>query len=172
MEDPSRAMGRTRRHYERLGYSSDWIDRRLQGQITRDGLEQEWDDRGASSQQDYANLTNTIHRGTFDLSVNEHKQVKGLRSNQNLRDNETVLELLVTAIAEETAKELHQDRDTQGYTALQRDAQDAGVVGGATRREIEAGLGRSIISPENAKTLRLGRQQELQPPLLDAPPEE
>ena len=172
MEDPSRAVERARKDYERLGYASEWIERRLQGQVIRDELTQEWSDRGAKSQRDYARLTDTIHRGTFDLSVNEHKQVKGLRPNHNLRDNETVLELLLTAISEETAKELHEVHDSQGYPALQRDAHEAGDVGGATRRDIESRLGHSVVSSENAKTLRQGRQRELQPSLLDSPPDE
>jgi hypothetical protein len=75
-----------------------------------------------------------------------------------LRDNETVLELL-TAISEETAKEMHRERD----------AHEAGAVGGATRRDIESRLGRSVVSLENAKALRQGRQAELQPPLLGTP---
>jgi hypothetical protein len=169
MEDPSRAIQRARKDYERLGYAAEWIDRRLQGQVIRDELTQEWSERGASESQDFAHLTDTIHRGTFDVSVNEHKQVKRLRSNQNLRDNETVLELLLTAIGEETAKQLHQVRDSQGLPALQHDAHEAGQVGGATRRDIESRVGQSVVSPENAKTLRLGRQRELQPPLLDVP---
>ena len=172
MQDPSRAIERARKDYERLGYASEWIDRRLQGQVIRDELTQEWSDRGASSPRDFARLTDTIHRGTFDLSVNEHKQVKGLRPNYNLRDNETVLELLLTAISEETAKELHQVHDSQGYPALQRDTHEAGEVGGATRRDIESRLGHSVVSSENAKTLRQGRQRELQPSLLDSPPDE
>lgn len=172
MQDPSRAIERARKDYERLGYASEWIDRRLQGQVIRDELTQEWSERGASGPRDFARLTDTIHRGTFDLSVNEHKQVKGLRPNYNLRDNETVLELLLTAISEETAKELHQVHDSQGYPALQRDTHEAGEVGGATRRDIESRLGHSVVSSENAKTLRQGRQHELQPSLLDSPPGE
>jgi DNA-damage-inducible protein D len=172
MEDPSRAMERARRDYERLGYASEWIDRRLQGQVIRDELTQEWSERGASSSRDYARLTDTIHRGTFDVSVGEHKQIKGIKSSQNLRDHETIFELLLTGISEETAKEMHQIRDSQEYAALQRDAHEAGEVGGATRHDIESRLGRSVVSPENAKTLRQGRQRELQPPLLDAPIDE
>lgn len=169
MEDPSRAVERARKDYERLGYASEWIDRRLQGQVIRDELTQEWSDRGGSGPRDFARLTDTIHRRTFDLSVNEHKQVKGLRPNHNLRDNETVLELLLTSISEETAKKLHQVHDSQGYPALQRDATEAGDVGGATRRDIETRLDHSVVSSENAKTLRQGRQRELQPSLLDSP---
>jgi DNA-damage-inducible protein D len=169
MEDPSQAVERARKDYERLGYASDWIERRLQGQVIRNELTQEWSDRGATESHDFARLTDLIHRGTFDVSVSEHKQVKGIRPQANLRDHETVLELLLTGISEETAKELHQTRDSQGYADLQRDANESGAVGGATRRDIETRLGRSVVSPENAKTLRQGHQRELQTPLLDAP---
>ena len=108
MQDPSRAIERARKDYERLGYASEWIERRLQEQVIRDELTQEWSQRGASTPHDYAALTDMIHCGTFDVSVGEHKQVKGLRSGQNLHDHETVFELLLTA------SDRDQRRDRQG----------------------------------------------------------
>lgn len=65
----------------------------------------------------------------------------------------TTLELLLTGLAEETAKTLHQTRDSQGVPALERDAHEAGEVGGATRRDIEQRSGRPVVSPENYRTL-------------------
>lgn len=76
------------------------------------------------------------------------------------------MELLLTALTEETAKELHQTRDSQGYGELHRDAGEAGEVGGATRRDIETRTGRPVVSGENYKSLRQGRQRELQSPLF------
>ena len=131
-----------------------------------DELTNEWRERGAQEGREFAALTDTLQRGTFDLSANEHRQVKHIGQRQNLRDSMTTMELLLTALTEETAKELHQTRDSQGYGELHHDAEEAGEVGGATRRDIEARTGRSVVSGENYKTLRQGRQGELQEPLF------
>jgi hypothetical protein len=92
--------------------------------------------------------------------------VKHIGGRQNLRDSMTTMELLLTALAEETSKELHQVHDSQGMNELRDDATEAGEVGGAARRDIEARTGRPVVSNENYKTLREGRQRELQDPLF------
>jgi hypothetical protein len=166
MENPELAADRMRAHYRRLGYSDDWIDRRLQGILVRDELTQEWHERGAQEGKEFAALTDTLQRGSFDLTTAEHKMVKHIGPRQNLRDSMTTLELALTILAEETAKELHQAHDSQGYDELHEDTKEAGEVGGATRRDIEARTGRPAVSGENYKTLRQGRQRELQRPLF------
>jgi DNA-damage-inducible protein D len=155
-----------RRKYQRLGYSEEWIDRRLQGITVRDELTAEWTMRGAKEGQEFAALTDTLQRGTFDLSTREHKQVKHISAKQNLRDSMTGLELALTTLTEETAKAMHQTRDSQGYGELARDAGEAGEVGGAARRDIEERIGAPVVSSENYKTLRQERQKQLQPPLF------
>jgi DNA-damage-inducible protein D len=166
MENPELAADRMRRDYRRLGYSDEWIDRRLQGIMVRDELTQEWHVRGAQEGREFAVLTDTIHQGTFDVSNAQHKAIKHVGGKQNLRDSMTTMELLLTALAEETAKELHQVHDSQGFGELRDDTSEAGEVGGAARRDIEARTGRPVVSSENYKTLRQGRQCELQPPLF------
>ncbi len=167
MADPELAADRMRKHYRALGYTDEWIDRRLQGIVVRDELTQEWRERGANEGRDFGRLTDTLSRGTFDLSTAEHKAIKHIGQRQNLRDSMTGLELALTALAEETAKELHQVHNSQGFDELHEDASEAGEISGAARREIEAHTGRPVVSSENYKTLRQGRQRELQPPLFD-----
>ncbi len=167
MEHPELAADRLRQQYRALGYSDEWIDRRLQGIVIRDELTEEWRERGAREGRQFAALTDTLHHGTFDISASEHRVVKQIGQRQNLRDSMTTMELLLTALSEETAKELHQARDSRGFGELRRDASEAGEVGGAARRDIEARTGRPVVSAENYKTLREGHQRELQPPLLD-----
>ena len=77
----------------------------------------------------------------------------------------TPLELMLTSLAEVTATELHQTRESDGMPALQRDARDAGAVAGNARRDVEAVTGKPVVSPTNYKQLRQERQRELQPPL-------
>jgi DNA-damage-inducible protein D len=166
MERPALAADRMRQDYRRLGYSEEWITWRLQGIVTRDELTEEWRERGAQEGKQFAALTDTIHRGTFDVSNAQHKAIKHVGGKQNLRDSMTTMELLLTALAEETAKELHEVHDSHGMKELKSDAGEAGEVGGAARRDIEARTGRPVVSGENYKQLRQGRQRELQPPLL------
>ena len=132
-------------------------------------LTQEWRDRGAQEGRQFAALTDTIQGGTFDVTVAEHKAVKSLKKTDNLRDSMTGIELALTQLAEETAKAMHQERDSQGFKALKHDATEAGAVGGAARRDIEERLGHSIVSPENYKTLTAPPSLWNTPHELDAP---
>lgn len=169
MEDPARAVERMRKEYRRLGYSDAWIDERLKNIATRNALTDEWRERDAEEGRDFARLTDTLSRGTFDLTTGEHCQIKHLGTRTNLRDSMTPMELVLTSLAEVTATELHQTRESRGYDDLRDDVQDAGKVAGNARREVEAITGRPVVSPLNYKALRQERQRELQPSLLDNP---
>ncbi len=170
MENPELAADRMRQQYRALGYSDEWINARLQGIMVRDELTQEWRERGAKEGKQFAALTDILHTGTFDLSTAEHKAIKHIGQRQNLRDSMTTLELALTILSEATATELHQAHDSHGMKALKRDADEAGDVGGAARRDIEARTGRPVVSSENYKTLRQGRQRELQDGLFPVEP--
>jgi hypothetical protein len=165
MENPALAADRMRKEYQRMGYTDEWVNARLQNIVARNELVAEWAERGAEQGHEYAILTDVLHRGTFDVSTAQHKVIKGLKR-QNLQDNMTPIELVLSSLAEVTATAMHQQRDSEGFMQLQRDAKEAGEVGGAARRDIEARLGQPVVSPENAKTLRQGRRHEMQPPLF------
>ena len=166
MRDPALAADRMRRNYAALGYTDEWIHWRLKGIPIRDELTQEWHERGAHEGREFAALTETIHGGTFAITTADHRQVKHIGARANLRDSMTNMELLLTALGEETAKALHQTRDSEGFDELHTDAREAGEVAGATRQDIEARTGRPVVSAENYKTLRQARQRELQSPLF------
>lgn len=158
-ENPELAADRMRQLYRARGYADGWIDRRLQGIVIRDELTQEWRERGAQEGKQFAILTDILSRGTFGASVADHKQVKALKTRDNLRDSMTTMELLLTALSEETAKTLHQVRDSQGFPSLQGDAHEAGDFAGATRREFEARTGQPVVSGQNYKSLTARQQQ-------------
>ena len=168
MENPALAADRLRQEYRRLGYDDEWIGQRLLNIVTRDELTEEWQQRGAEEGRQFAALTDTLHRGTFDVGVRDHRAIKHIGRAQNLRDSMTRVELALSTLAEATAAELHQTRDSQGYEALRGDAQEAGEVGGAARRDIEARTGYPVVSGENYKTLRQGRAPGQQLPLPEA----
>lgn len=167
-QDPSLAIRRTRQHYARLGYSSEWIDARMATLESREAVTAEWSMRGADERRDFAHLTETLHTHTFDISTGAHKALKGLR-NQQLRDNMSPMELILTALGEETARMVHVNEDSQGVAKLASDVASAGDIAGAAREQIEQLTGQRVVTAENATTLRLGRQRELQPTLLPLP---
>lgn len=113
MESPELAADRLRQAYRRLGYD-EWIGQRLLNIVTRDELTEEWQWRGAEEGRQFAALTDTLHRGTFDVSVRDHQAIKHIGRTQNLRDSMTRMELALSTLAEATAAELHQTRDSQG----------------------------------------------------------
>ena len=166
VENPELAADRTRQLYRARGYADEWIDRRLQGIVIRDELTAEWRERGAEDGRQFALLTDVLSRGTFAVSNAEHKQIKHLKSRENLRDSMTTMELLLTALSEETAKTLHQVHESHGLPALQSDAREAGGIAGATRRDIEAHTGQPVVSGENYKSLTARQRQ---PRLFDEP---
>ncbi len=98
--------------------------------------------------------------GAFDLKVEEYKQVKGLER-ENLRDHMTDIELILTMLGEATTTKLHQDRGSQGFEPLKKDAEDGGAVAGRTRKDIEAQAGKPVVTGENFKQLAGKGQKKL-----------
>lgn len=147
--------------YTRQGYPREWTQQRLHGIALRQRLAREWAARGARTGDDYAALTDALSVGAFGMTVEEYKVAKGLKSSQSLRDSMTTMELLLLNLIEETAFALSQARQSEGMEALLRDAWEASAIGAATRRDIEARTGRSLVTPANYRALR-------QPPTPDA----
>ena len=124
----------------------------MRGIAVRQDLTDEWKERGAATNLEFAILTNEIIQGAFDLKVDEYKQVKAL-VRENLRDHMTDIELILTMLAEATTTKLHRDRDSQGMAPLKKDAKDGGAVAGRTRKDIEQQTGKPVISTGNFKQL-------------------
>ncbi|WIG59594.1 MAG: hypothetical protein OJF49_002341 [Ktedonobacterales bacterium] len=167
LDNPRVAADSLRLLYRKRGYDEEWIELRLRGITVRDDLTTEWRDRGAEEGREFAVLSEILHRGAFDASTNEHKQIKQLKPRENLRDNMTSLELALTMLSEATATALHQAHDSQGFIELQGDAQKAGEIAGSARQQIEAETGRPVVSSENAKSLTASAKQ---PQLFAAEP--
>jgi hypothetical protein len=147
-EDPELAVLRVRRLYEAKGYSRQWIDSRLSAASARQDLAGEWYKRGAKESDQFRELTNELMRGAFGMDVEHYRQFKHLtRTNQNLRDHMTDLELVLTRLGEMTAVALHRDRNSRDYDALLRDAHDAGEITAKTRTEIERRRGKPVAYP-------------------------
>jgi DNA-damage-inducible protein D len=116
-------------------------------------------ERGAKEGLEYAILTNEISQATFGVGIQQHKAIKGLKR-ENVRDHMTDLELILTMLGEETAKTLHQTRDTQGFDDLQVDTKEAGNVAGSTRQDIERRTGQPVVNSSNYLHLTAGRKKK------------
>ncbi len=103
-QDPEIAIKRAMLTYKAKGYTDEWINARVQSIVSRKVLTREWDKRGIEGIQ-YGILTDVISKGTFGIKTKEHKQVKGLKS-QNLRDHMSPLELALTMLGETTTAEV------------------------------------------------------------------
>ena len=148
IQNPELGIERVRALYAKKGYPKDWIEKRIQSMAIRQKLTDEWDERGAKTEFDYAILTNEIMQGAFNLKVSEHKEVKGLEK-ENLRDHMTDLELIITMLGEATTTQLTKKRDSRGVAKLKTDAQDGGAVAGRAREDIERQTGIPVVSREN-----------------------
>ncbi|MCK4808951.1 MAG: phage antirepressor protein [Candidatus Aenigmarchaeota archaeon] len=148
IDNPELAQERMKRLYEQKGYSKEWIDKRLRGIAVRQELSECWRQRGVNEGIEFGILTNDISRATFGKTVEEYKQFKGLKRH-NLRDHMDDIELILTMLGEATTTRLTDNRDSQKFPELQKDARDGGDVGGSTRKDIESKLGQSVISDDN-----------------------
>jgi len=153
IEHPEAAFERIRQSYRDRGYDERWIEERMRADLIRNDLTTEWKERGATEGTQFAILTNTIHEGTFAISVAGHKAFKELARRENLRDHMSPIELALLSLGEATAIELHRDRESQGFGELKRDATDAGTTAGRARKVIEEDLGRPVVTTQNARAL-------------------
>jgi prophage antirepressor-like protein len=151
IENPELAQARMKQLYEQKGYPKDWIDKRLRGIAIRQNLTEEWQARGISSQRDYAILTAEISKATFGMTPSEYKQYKNLpfKSNANLRDHMTDLELIFTMLGEKMTTEISTVEQPEGLIENKKVARRGGNVAGNARKDAEKELGKSVISHNN-----------------------
>ena len=152
--DPELAYERMIRTYRQKGYSERWINRRLETIDQRKKLTATWDDAGVKSGKEYASLTDTLTYEWSGKHVKEYKSFKRLHK-ESLRDNMTDAELALNQLAELSATLIAQTQKPKGYSETKRSVIDGGSIAGNARRELEAKLGRSVISPFNASTPEL-----------------
>ena len=167
--DPELSIDRAVQNYQRLGYSTQWINQRLKSIEVRKALTDEWDKAGVQQGQEYAALTDLMSRTWSGLSIRDYKQHKGLKK-ENLRDHMTNTELVLNMLAEVAATDIAQVRQPQGFAESAQAAQEGAQTAKAARPQLEKSTGRKVVSPRNAK--QLGTQQAPEKPLLpSAPPD-
>lgn len=149
IEDQSQTVERFRERWRNEGRDDEWIEARLKSDTTRNEWTEELKVRGIDDSRHYAYLTNKLHIGTFDISIRDHKALKGLPARANLQDNSTPLELLIEATSQAAATETHRVRDSYGMPELERDVDDAAEVGKAARLAAEKLLHKPVVSSQN-----------------------
>ncbi len=154
IQDPEKSIDRAMENYLKLGYSKEWINQRLKSIEVRKELTDEWENRGVKKGQQFATLTDIITQAWSGKTVKQYKQHKGLKK-ENLRDNMTNLELVLNMLAEATTTEISKEKNPQTFDDNKIIAKQGGTIAGNTRKAIEAKSGKKIVSPLNAKKLKL-----------------
>ena len=150
IEDPERAAMRAREYYKALGYSEEWIERRMQSIAIRTQLTEEWRTRGVQEGMEYSILTAEISKATFGMIPSEYKKLKGLKS-ENLRDHMTGLELIFTMLGEEGTRIEAIKRDAQGLNENKEAAIEGGGAAGDALDAFEKRTGGKVVTSENYK---------------------
>ncbi len=148
MSDPSTAIDRARETYKQLGRSEKWILQRMTGQETRNKLTDYWANHDITESEEFAILTNIIHQEWSGLSVKEHKNLKGLKS-QNLRDHMSEAELIFTALAELSTRQVAENTEATGMKENTTAAQIGGNIAKRAKDDFEERTGQKVITPDN-----------------------
>jgi len=148
LQDPAQSLDRARENWQRLGRSEKWIQQRMTGQETRNKLTDYWKEAGIKEQDEFALLTNIIHKEWADLTVKQHKALKGLKS-QNLRDHMSEAELIFTALAELSTRQIAETEEAKGLRENAKAGKMGGVVAKNARKELESKTGKNVITGEN-----------------------
>lgn len=148
MADPSTAIDRARETYKKLGRSDKWIQQRMTGQETRNKLTDYWSEHDIKEGEEYAILTNIIHQEWSGLSVKEHKNLKGLKS-QNLRDHMSEAELIFTALAELSTRQIAESENATGMEENKISAKKGGKIAREAREKLELQTGQKVVTDSN-----------------------
>jgi Uma2 family endonuclease len=135
--------------YRAKGYTEDWIIQRLHTLNIRRELTDEWQKRHVKEGTEYAELTRIISRQTLGVTPNEHSEIKGINTSENLRDHMTKLELLFTSLGEEMTRQMAIQDDAQGFEANKEAAIRGGEFAGKIREGLERKEKVQIVSSTN-----------------------
>jgi len=148
MAEPERSLERARENWQKHGRSEKWIQQRMMGQETRGKLTDYWKNHAIKEGEEFAILTNIIHQEWAGVTVKEHKNLKGLKT-QNLRDHMSEAELIFTALAELSTRQIAESVNATGMEENKAAGKKGGGIAKKARRELEDKTGKSVISGEN-----------------------
>lgn len=148
MADPGLSLARARDTWQQHGRSEKWIQQRMTGQETRNKLTDYWSDHDIKKGGEFAILTNIIHQEWSGVSVKAHKDLKGLKTH-NLRDHMSEAELIFTALAELSTRQIAESEGATGMKENATAAKTGGRIAKRARLELENKTGKTVVSGEN-----------------------
>ena len=148
LSDPALALERARATWQKHGRSDKWIQQRMTGQETRNKLTDYWAEHEVKKGEEFAILTNILHQEWSGVSVKSHKDLKGLKT-QNLRDHMSEAELIFTALAELSTRQIAETTAATGMAENQTAAKTGGKIAKRARLELEAKTGKKVVTDEN-----------------------
>ena len=148
MSDPALSLNRARQTWQQHGRSDKWIQQRMTGQETRNKLTDYWSEHDIKKGGEFAILTNIIHHEWTGVTVAEHKDLKGLTSH-SLRDHMSEAELIFTALAELSTRQIAQSVDATGMTENKSAAKSGGGIAAQARDQLENHTGKSVVTGTN-----------------------
>ena len=148
LADPARSLARARETWQQQGRSAKWIEQRMTGQETRNKLTDYWAGHDIKQGEEDAILTNIIHQEWSGVGVTAHKNLKGLKT-QNLRDHMSEAELIFTALAELSTRQIAESVKATGMVENKSAARTGGRIAKGARLELESRTGRKVITGEN-----------------------
>ena len=146
--NPEESLDRARENWQKLGRSEKWIQQRMTGQETRNKLTDYWKNHEVTKADEFALLTNIIHQEWTGLTVKKHKTIKGLKQ-QNLRDHMTEAELIFTALAELSTRQIAETEEAKGLRENAIAGKKGGKIAKDARLALENKTGKKIISKDN-----------------------
>jgi len=146
--NPELAVNRARENWQALGHSAKWIEQRLRGQEIRNKLTDYWASHQVSQEEEFAKLTNIIHKEWSGVSVSRHKKIKSLKGH-NLRDHMTESELVFTSLAELSTRQVAEKDLATGYQENVAAAHTGGHFAGKARKDFEKLTGKKVVSGDN-----------------------
>ena len=148
LADPALSLDRARQTWQQHGRSDKWIQQRMTGQETRNKLTDYWSEHDIKKGSEFAILTNIIHQEWSGVSVAQHKDMKGLKSH-NLRDHMSEAELIFTALAELSTRQIAESVDATGLVDNKSAAQSGGRIARQARHQLENQTGKSVVTASN-----------------------
>ena len=148
IQDPEMSLDRARENWQKLGRSEKWIQQRMTGQETRNKLTDYWKESGVEKSDEFAFLTNIIHQEWTGLTVKKHKDLKGLKS-QNLRDHMSEAELIFTALAELSTRQIAETEKAKDIKQNAIAGKKGGKIAKDARLALEQKTGKKVITKEN-----------------------
>ena len=150
--DPEQAIDRALETYLKKGYSEEWVHQRLLSIRVRNALTDERKARGVENGLEYAILTDEITKAWAGLTTRQYKNLKGLKK-ENLRDNMSDLELVLTMLSEATTTEISKQRKPMTFSENLEVAKSGGEAAGEARKAVESRTGQPVITSQNAAQL-------------------